>query len=38
MKAPDPKDFVEMKQYFPAVDKVGNFHVFDIGGTRFDLL
>ena len=29
MKANHPKDFAEMKRLFPAVDKVGKFHVFD---------
>ena len=34
MKANDPKDFAEMKQLFPAVDKVGTLHVFDFGGNK----
>ena len=27
IKANDPKDFADMKRYFPAVDKAGKFHV-----------
>ena len=38
MKANDPKDFAEMKQLFPAVDKAGKFHVFDIGGNKIRLI
>lgn len=38
IKANDPKDFAEMKHYFPAVDKVGKFHVFDIGGNKIRLI
>ncbi|MHA3052727.1 type II toxin-antitoxin system HigB family toxin [Acinetobacter sp. ANC 4640] len=38
IKANDPKDFAEMKRYFPVVDKVGNFHVFDIGGNKIRLI
>ena len=38
IKANDPKDFAEMKQLFPAVDKVGKFHVFDIGGNKIRLI
>ena len=34
IKANDPKDFAEMKHLFPEVDKVGKFHVFDIGGSK----
>ncbi|NWL75383.1 type II toxin-antitoxin system HigB family toxin [Pseudomonas taiwanensis] len=34
----DPKDFVEMKQTFPSVDKVGDKHVFDIGGNKLRLI
>ena len=38
MKANDPKDFAEMKLLFPAVDKVGKLHVFDIGGNKIRLI
>lgn len=38
MKANEPNDFAAMKQLFPAVDKVGKFHVFDIGGNKIRLI
>ncbi|MDN3558723.1 type II toxin-antitoxin system HigB family toxin [Vreelandella neptunia] len=38
MKSNDPKDFNAMKALFPATDKVGNFHVFDIGGNKLRLI
>ncbi|CAM3831279.1 type II toxin-antitoxin system HigB family toxin [Vreelandella rituensis] len=38
MKSNDPKDFDAMKSLFPATDKVGNFHVFDIGGNKLRLI
>lgn len=38
MKANEPTDFSSMKQLFPAVDKVGKFHVFDIGGNKIRLI
>lgn len=38
MKKSEPKDFAELKQLFPAVDKVGQFHVFDIGGNKIRLI
>lgn len=38
MKANEPEDFASMKQLFPAVDKVGRFHVFDIGGNKIRLI
>ncbi|MCO6058479.1 type II toxin-antitoxin system HigB family toxin [Pseudomonas sp. MOB-449] len=34
----NPKDFAELKQTFPAVDKVGDKHVFDIGGNKLRLI
>lgn len=34
----EPKDFAEMKQTFPSVDKVGDKHVFDIGGNKLRLI
>ncbi|ACO77938.1 hypothetical protein AvCA_17250 [Azotobacter vinelandii CA] len=33
-----PKDFAEMKQAFPSVDKVADKHVFDIGGNKLRLI
>ena len=33
-----PKDFAAMKAIFPATDKVGSFHVFDIGGNKLRLI
>nr|WP_276570283.1 type II toxin-antitoxin system HigB family toxin [Thiocystis minor] len=37
-KAYAPQDFAEMKRLFPAVDKVGPLHVFDIGGHKLRLI
>ena len=34
MKANEPGDFAAMKQLFPAVDRVGKYHVFNIGGNN----
>ena len=31
IRANHSKNFAEMKRLFPSVDKVGKFHVFDIG-------
>ncbi|MFM9382623.1 type II toxin-antitoxin system HigB family toxin [Pseudomonas sp. UV AK001] len=31
-------DFSALKALFPAVDKVGEFHVFDIGGNKLRLI
>lgn len=33
-----PRDFAAMKAMFPATDKVGEFHVFDIGGNKLRLI
>jgi len=33
-----PRDFAEMKQTFPSVDKVADKHVFDIGGNKLRLI
>lgn len=33
-----PEDFAAMKHLFPAIDKVGEFHVFDIGGNKLRLI
>lgn len=38
MKKVEPKDFAAMKQIFPSVDKVGDKHVFDIGGNKLRLI
>ena len=38
MKANEPNDFAAMKQLFPAVDKVGKHHVFDVGGNKLRLI
>ncbi|MDB6144068.1 MAG: Toxin-antitoxin system, toxin component, RelE family [Pseudomonas sp.] len=38
IKACNPHDFAEMKATFPATDKVGPFHVFDIGGNKVRLI
>jgi mRNA interferase HigB len=37
-KGSNPPDFAAMKATFPAVDKVGEFHVFDIGGNKLRLI
>lgn len=33
-----PANFSQMKGLFPAVDLVGRFHVFDIGGNKIRLI
>lgn len=33
-----PGNFPQMKALFPAVDRVGRFHVFDIGGNKIRLI
>ncbi|AYC32259.1 type II toxin-antitoxin system HigB family toxin [Pseudomonas cavernae] len=33
-----PSDFAAMKQLFPSIDKVGDKHVFDIGGNKLRLI
>ncbi|MDR7016880.1 type II toxin-antitoxin system HigB family toxin [Acinetobacter sp. 3657] len=38
MKKSEPKDFADLKCLFPAVDKVGKYHVFDIGGNKIRLI
>lgn len=38
MKTSEPKDFAAMKAIFPATDKVGSQHVFDIGGNKIRLI
>ncbi|MGY2288845.1 type II toxin-antitoxin system HigB family toxin [Pseudomonas sp. SDO528_S397] len=38
VKRNSPDDFASMKGMFPATDKVGPFHVFDIGGNKLRLI
>jgi mRNA interferase HigB len=38
IKRNKPGDFAAMKSLFPATDKVGEFHVFDIGGNKLRLI
>lgn len=38
IKSAEPKDYAAMKALFPATDKVGQYHVFDIGGNKLRLL
>lgn len=38
MKSSEPGSFAEMKALFPATDKVGRQHVFDIGGNKIRLI
>ncbi|WP_315855743.1 type II toxin-antitoxin system HigB family toxin [Rhizobium leguminosarum] len=38
MKSSEPTDFADMKSLFPATDKVGQHHVFDIGGNKLRLI
>nr|WP_295714042.1 type II toxin-antitoxin system HigB family toxin [uncultured Halomonas sp.] len=38
MKGSEPQSFAEMKEIFPATDKVGSLHVFDIGGNKIRLI
>ena len=38
IKASSPGDFAAMKNIFPATDKVGTQHVFDIGGNKLRLI
>lgn len=38
MRASEPSCFAEMKSLFPATDKVGGQHVFDIGGNKIRLI
>jgi mRNA interferase HigB len=37
-KGSKPPDFAAMRATFPAVDKVGELHVFDIGGNKLRLI
>jgi mRNA interferase HigB len=38
VKGSKPSDFAAMRALFPAVDKVDEFHVFDIGGNKLRLI
>ena len=38
IKRNSPEDFASMKAIFSATDKVGQFHVFDIGGNKLRLI
>jgi mRNA interferase HigB len=38
IKRVEPANYAEMKAIFNAVDKVGAFHVFDIGGNKLRLI
>ncbi|AKJ97578.1 hypothetical protein PHLH5_04470 [Pseudomonas sp. Cab53] len=38
IKRNNPIDFAAMKSIFPAIDKVGPLHVFDIGGNKLRLI
>lgn len=37
-KGSKPSDFAAMRALFPAIDKVGEFHVFDIVGNKLRLI
>ncbi|QOU05810.1 type II toxin-antitoxin system HigB family toxin [Pseudomonas fluorescens] len=38
VKVLNPEDFAALKSIFPAVDKVGALHVFNIGGNKLRLI
>ncbi len=38
IKVLKPRDFAALKAVFPALDKVGEFHVFDVGGNKIRLI
>ena len=38
VKTGSPQDISELKKLFPATDKVGPQHVFDIGGNKLRLI
>ena len=38
IKRLSPADYAELKAVFPALDKVGPQHVFDIGGNKIRLI
>lgn len=38
LEAADYANFAELKATFGSVDKVGDFHVFDIGGNKYRVI
>ena len=38
VKVLNPEDFAALKSIFPAVDKVGALHVFNIGGNKLRII
>lgn len=38
VKANSPANFAQMKGLFPAADKVGPHHVFDVGGNKIRII
>ena len=38
IKVLNPQDFAALRSFFPATDKVGLFHVFNIGGNKLRLI
>ena len=38
IKSADPKDFAAMKRLFPATDKVGKHHIFDVGRNKLRII
>jgi len=38
VKSASPHHFADLQRLFPAVDKVGSCHVFDIGGNKLRLI
>lgn len=38
IKVLNPQDFAALRSFFPASDKVGSFHVFNIGGNKLRLI
>lgn len=37
-KRNNPRDFAQLKAMFPATDRVGSLHVFNIGGNKLRLI
>ena len=38
IKVLNPEDFAALRSFFPATDKVGSLHVFNIGGNKLRLI
>ena len=38
IKVLNPQDFAALRAFFPTADKVGSFHVFNIGGNKLRLI